>query len=45
MLKEDNELFDRRHHNNEVVPKKRGRPPIVSVKDLERCDRFLQDLR
>jgi hypothetical protein len=29
MLKEDNELFDRRHHNNEVVPEKRGRPPTV----------------
>jgi hypothetical protein len=44
MLKVDNELFDRRHHNNEVVPEKRGRPPILSAKDLERCDRFLQDL-
>jgi hypothetical protein len=24
MLKEENELFDRRHHNNEVVPEKRS---------------------
>jgi hypothetical protein len=44
MLKEDNELFDRRHHNSEVVPEKRGCSPILLAKDLERCNRFLQDL-
>lgn len=44
ILKTDNELFDRTHHNNPVVPEKRGRPPVLSAKDFERVDRFLQDL-
>ncbi|KAF1939052.1 hypothetical protein EJ02DRAFT_382546 [Clathrospora elynae] len=43
ILSQDNELFDRQHHNNEGVSKQRGRPSVLSPKDLERCDRFLQD--
>jgi hypothetical protein len=43
IIQQDNELFDRRHHNNEVLEEKRGRPPILSPKDIERVDRFLQD--
>jgi hypothetical protein len=44
ILQQDNKLFDQRHHNNEVVNKKRGRPPVLSLKDLEQTDCFLQDL-
>ena len=44
ILKHDNEQFDRRHHHNDVVNETRGRPALLSAKDLDRCDRFLQDL-
>jgi hypothetical protein len=43
ILQQDNEQFDRRHHNNEVIDKNRGCPPVLSPKDLEHADRFLQD--
>jgi hypothetical protein len=43
IIQQDNELFYRRHHNKEVLEEKRGRPLVLSPKDLERLDRFLQD--
>jgi NH3-dependent NAD+ synthetase len=44
ILAEDNWLADRTHHNLELNEEQRGRPSILSTKDLERYDRFLQDL-
>jgi hypothetical protein len=44
LLRTDQELFDRTHHNNEAVQEQRGRPPLLSHKDLERADKFLQDI-
>jgi hypothetical protein len=43
ILKENNQMYDRRHHNNELLPENRGRKAALSPKDLERADRFLQD--
>jgi hypothetical protein len=34
ILQQDSEQFDRRHHSNEVVQEKRGRPLALSPKDL-----------
>ncbi|KAF1960716.1 hypothetical protein CC80DRAFT_523056 [Byssothecium circinans] len=44
IISQDNPEADRTHHNSKISPEKRGRPPLLSSKDIERCDRFLQDL-
>lgn len=44
ILQQDSQLFDRRFRHNEGVSETRGRQTLLSAKDLDRCDRFLQDL-
>ncbi|KAF2629187.1 hypothetical protein BU25DRAFT_465246 [Macroventuria anomochaeta] len=44
ILKEDLELANRTHHNSEFTKEQRRRPLKLSAKDLECCDRFLQDV-
>ncbi|EDU42948.1 HMG box protein [Pyrenophora tritici-repentis] len=44
ILKEKGVEHDRTHHNDPTTEEKRGRKPKLSQKDLERCDRFLQDV-
>ena len=43
ILREDNHLFNRRHHNNEAVEERRGRKRKLSARELYQVDRFLQD--
>jgi hypothetical protein len=35
--------FDRGHHNNPSIPENRGRKSLLSPKQIERADRFLQE--
>jgi hypothetical protein len=42
--KQDNQAFDRRHHNNEAIrQEKRGRKKLLSPAQLYEADRFLAD--
>jgi hypothetical protein len=43
ILKQKGPEHDRTHHNDPTTEEKCGRKPKLSPKDLERCDRFLQD--
>jgi hypothetical protein len=44
ILREDNQEFDRQHHNNEVSEERRGRKPLLSPAQLHQANRFLQDV-
>jgi hypothetical protein len=41
ILKQKEPKHDQTHYNNSTTEEKRGRKPKLSLKDLERCDRFL----
>jgi hypothetical protein len=41
MLKNDNELDDRQHHNS--MQEHRGRKPILLAKDLLNVEKYLQE--
>ena len=44
ILKEHATEHDRTHHNDPTTEERRGRKLKLSQKDLEKCDRFLQDV-
>jgi hypothetical protein len=43
ILKQKEPKHNRTHHNDPTTKEKRGRKPKLCPKELERCDRFLQD--
>ena len=44
ILAEDNLLSDRRHGHSTAGQQRHGKPPKISHQDLDRADRYLQDL-